>query len=224
VRGWFAPRPSLLAAQLGRRTNLSGKTDNIEEASRSYPLLTLLYCSIARIFRSSSAIRSLIFRAVSPSGNSQSRCFDHRWISFRDTSRSRRGRSCMLIAMEQGTNCANAPSAIAADLQISVRILWAFTPEPWVRTQKSALPAAKDMIARAAQVSLAPIANVITKRGEAIYRTAMVIATARTTSQESAPIHPAESASHSNAPLDKRLNPDELKPTSPEERTSTLTF
>jgi hypothetical protein len=80
------------------------------------------------------------------------------------------------------------------------------------------------MIARAAQPSLAPIANVMTKRGEAIYRTATVMAMARTISQESVPIHPAASASHSNAPLDKRLNPNELKPTSPEERTSTLTF
>jgi hypothetical protein len=59
---------------------------------------------------------------------------------------------------------------------------------------------------------------------ETAYRRATVIATARTTSQESAPIHPAESASHSNAPLGKRLKPNQLKPTSSEERTSTLTF
>ncbi|MEH2520822.1 hypothetical protein V1279_006395 [Bradyrhizobium sp. AZCC 1610] len=69
------------------------------------------------------------------------------------------------------------------------------------------------------------IADVIKRTPkEAVYRRATVIATARTISQESAPIHPAESASHSNAPLGKRLKPNQLKPTSSEERTSTLTF
>jgi hypothetical protein len=70
-----------------------------------------------------------------------------------------------------------------------------------------------------------PIADMIKRLpNEAAYRRAMVIATARTISQESAPIHPAESASHSNAPLGKRLKPNQLKPISSEERTSTLTF
>jgi hypothetical protein len=70
-----------------------------------------------------------------------------------------------------------------------------------------------------------PIADVIKRTpNEAVYRRATVIATARTISQESAPIHPAESASHSNAPLGKRFKPNQLKPTSSEERTSTLTF